>query len=63
MIDFKDQVREILNLGLVQVGFGTGVPGYKANPGQLYVQATGTTGRLYATTSQNTWTLFSEVTI
>ncbi len=56
VVDFKDDVRDLLNNGKYQAPSGTGTPSYSAGQGELYLQVPGTGGfALWIATSINTW--------
>ena len=60
-LDFKDDVRDMLNNGKYQIQSGTAVPTYNANPGELYIRVNSTSVVLYTCYSANTWTLLVSV--
>ena len=59
LIDFKDNVQELLNFGKYQAQVVSSVPTYLGRRGEHVWYVSGATGRLYVATSDNStsWTL------
>ncbi len=61
LIDFKDQVRLVLNTGNMQMATGTVVPTYNGNQGQVYFRINSTSVAMYVCYTANTWILLTSV--
>lgn len=65
VIDFKDQVRELLNFGKYQMPVVSTPPNHLGRRGEMTLFVSGSTGRLYIAVSDNStqWSKALEWTI
>ena len=54
-IDFKDDVRDLLNNGKYQFAVGTAAPTHNANPGEGFMVLAGGSAQFYLCWTANTW--------
>lgn len=60
-IDFKDDIRSVINNGNYQFSFGAGTPTYNASPCQLYFRVNSSSVEFWVCRSANTWIRVAQV--